>query len=444
MFTPQGLLERLAPCRDAPAWWLGLSGGMDSMVLLEALVQLRSVHPLPPLHAVHVHHGLNPAADEWVVHCRDQCARRDVPLTVVEVKVSSTASIENAAREARYRAFGALLGTADQLLLAHHLDDQLETLLFRLIRGTGLLGLAGMPAQRSLGAGALQRPLLAWRRDELLAWATAQALDWIEDPANRDPRFARTGLRHEVLPALRRIWPGADASLIRLAGHASEASALLDELAQEDLQQLDGGSSDPWLAGWPSIDAAGLVRLSAARQRNLLRYWLRRQGQSLPDARQLDELLVQINAAHEGQPLLRWGGVQLARSAGRLWLLSEDRLPAGIAQPLELASMIDLSAGNGRLHLARQSGGLALERGRWEVGYRAGGEQIRLAGRPTRSLKQLFQENAVPVWLRPMVPLLYRDGELVSVAGRWNDPAGCAVPGESGWQVRWELPDGTK
>jgi tRNA(Ile)-lysidine synthase len=444
MFTPQGLLERLAPCRDAPTWWLGLSGGMDSMVLLEALVQLRSGHPLPPLHAVHVHHGLNPAADEWVIHCRDECARRDVPLTVVEVSVQAAASIENAAREARYHAFSALLGAGDQLMLAHHLDDQLETLLFRLIRGTGLRGLAGMPAQRPLGAGALQRPLLAWRRDELHPWARTQALSWIEDPANRDPRFARTGLRHEVLPALRRIWPGTDASLIRLAGHVSEAGELLDELAEADLGQAGDGSADPWLAGWPSIALDRLTQLSAARQRNLLRYWLRREGQPLPDARQLDELVVQLGAAGDGQPLLRWGVVRLARSAGRLWLLREDHLHAGTVQPLAITAMTDLIAGNGRLHLVPQSGGLALERGRWEIGYRAGGEQIRLAGRPARSLKQLFQENAVPVWLRSSIPLLYCDGVLVSVAGRWNDPAGCAAPGEPGWQVRWELPGGTK
>jgi tRNA(Ile)-lysidine synthase len=444
MFTTQGLLDRLAPCRDAPVWWLGLSGGLDSMVLLEALVQLRHQHPLPPLRAIHVHHGLNPAADEWVAHCRRECALRDVPLTVVEVSVQPVASVENAAREARYQAFTAVLGKGDQILLAHHQDDQLETLLFRLIRGTGLLGLAGMPAQRALGAGSLQRPLLGWQRGELHDWATTQALNWIEDPANRDPRFARTGLRYQVLPALRRQWPGADASLIRLAAHAREASELLDELAAEDCRRLEGKSPDPWLAGWPSLDAKGLADLSLARQRNLLRYWLRCHGQALPDARQLDMLVSQLVAADDGQPVLRWGTVQVARSVGRLWLFPKGQPPAGAAQPLEPANIICLQAGNGRLHLTRQAGGLALCSGRWEVGYRAGGELIRLAGRPARSLKQLFQENAVPVWLRPAVPLLYRDGALVSVAGRWNDPEGCAAPGEPGWQVHWEPFDGTK
>lgn len=444
MFTPQGLLDRLAPCRDAPVWWLGLSGGLDSMVLLEALVQLRRQHQLPPLRAIHVHHGLNPAADEWVAHCRQECALRDVPLMVVEVSVQPMASVENAAREARYQAFTTLLGEGEQLLLAHHLDDQLETLLFRMLRGTGLLGLAGMPAQRALGGGSLQRPLLGWRRDELHDWATTQALNWIEDPANRDPRFARTGLRHQVLPALRQQWPGTDASLTRLAAHAREASELLDELAAEDCERLEGKSTDPWLAGWPSLDAQVLAELSLARQRNVLRYWLRRHAQALPDARQLDTLVSQLAASRDGQPVLRWGAVQVARSVGRLWLLGESLPPAGTAQPLETASLMNLQAGNGRLHFTRQVGGLALDSGRWEIGYRAGGELIRLAGRPARALKQLFQENAVPVWLRPSVPLLFRDGVLVSVAGRWNDPAGCAASEEPGWQVRWELSAGTK
>jgi tRNA(Ile)-lysidine synthetase-like protein len=138
-------------------------------------------------------------------------------------------------------------------------------------------------------------------------------------------------------------------------------------------------------------------------------------------------LVSQLVAADDGQPVLRWGTVQVARSVGRLWLFPKGQPPAGAAQPLEPANIICLQAGNGRLHLTRQAGGLALCSGRWEVGYRAGGELIRLAGRPARSLKQLFQENAVPVWLRPAVPLLYRDGALVSVAGRWNDPEGCGI-----------------
>src|SRR5690606_27771851 len=137
MFTPQALQEHLARCAQAPVWWLGLSGGLDSMVLLEALSQLGRIHPLPPVVAVHVHHGLHPLADRWVEHCEQQCALRNIPLHIKRVQLKPGASIEAAAREARYEAFASLIGPEDVLLLAHHLDDQLETLLFRLVRGTG-------------------------------------------------------------------------------------------------------------------------------------------------------------------------------------------------------------------------------------------------------------------------------------------------------------------
>ncbi len=438
MFTVQGLLDRLAPCRDASTWWLGLSGGLDSMVLLAALAELRSEQTLPPLQAIHVHHGLNPAADGWAEHCERECARRQVPLRVARVAVGAGASVENVARQARYAAFEQLLAPGDQLLLAHHLDDQLETLLFRLVRGTGLLGLAGMPVSRRLGAGQLQRPLLGWTRQQLERWARSQNLLWIEDPANQDFRFARTGLREEVLPALRRLWPGTDASLQRLARHASEAVELLDDLALDDLRRHPA-LTDPWLAPWPSLDADRLAQLSAARQRNLLRFWLRQQGQPMPDARRLDDLLRQLRAANDGQPALRIGSAQLVRSAGRLWLLPTEGVPSGQAQGLAMpAGDVTLAAGNGRLRSVRAAAGLALERGVWEIRYGSPAQRIRLAGRPRQSLKQLFQDAGVPAWLRPAVPLLYRNGELVSVAGRWNDPDACAGPEEPGWSLTWE------
>ena len=151
--SPQGLLTQLTRCMDAPAWWLGLSGGLDSMVLLELLSQARQLSDIPPLHAIHVHHGLNAEADAWAAHCQRACDARGVPLTIVRVQVGQGASIEEAARDARYAAFAEVLAPGAELLLAHHRDDQLETLMFRLMRGTGVRGLIGMPARRALGAG---------------------------------------------------------------------------------------------------------------------------------------------------------------------------------------------------------------------------------------------------------------------------------------------------
>lgn len=436
MLKLQGVLKQLAPCMDAPVLWLGLSGGLDSMVLLETMAQLRRQYSLPPLKAIHVHHGLHADADLWVEHCQRECAARDIEFHVERVRLPAGGNIEELARDARYRVFEAVLEPGQWLLLAHHADDQLETLLFRLMRGTGVRGLAGMPTTRELGQGRLLRPLLSWTRGQLEQWAVGEQLNWIEDPANADPRYARTALRHELLPQLRQRWPHLPDNLLRLAEHAGEANQLLDERASEDLQMIAAPMTDPWLMGWPSLALEGLGRLSSARQKNLLRYWLDQQGVRLPDQRHLHSLLEQLSAAADSQPALRIDRSLLYRSSGRLWLLPSTGVPSGVEQRLDGCSDVRLVAGNGWLRFC--SGASALPQGVWRVGYRRGGEQIRIAGRPAQSLKNLFQEAEIPAWLRSAVPLLYCDDQLVSVAGRWNSQALLAAVGEGGFSVSWE------
>lgn len=437
MFAAQGVLEHLAPCRDAPVCWLGLSGGLDSMVLLEVMDQLRRDHPLPPLKAIHIHHGLHADADRWTEHCQRECARRGIELQVHRVQLPAGGNIEELARDARYAVFKAALEPGHWLLLAHHADDQLETLLFRLIRGTGVRGLAGMPESRALGQGRLLRPLLSWTRADLAGWAASQQLSWIEDPANRDPRYARTALRHELLPQLRQRWPSLPDNLLRLAEHAGEANQLLDERASEDIQRAATAPEDSWLRNWPSLTLTALLSLSSARQKNLLRYWLHQQGVRLPDQRHLHSLLEQLLAAGDSQPALQLDGARIHRSSGRLWLLPGAGVPAGVEQTLGQFTDTPLVAGNGWLRF-NSAGAIAPRDGRWHIDYRRGGEQIKLPGRPTQSLKNLFQEAAIPAWLRPAVPLLYCDGQLVSVAGRWNAEAMLVGVGQAGFSVRWE------
>ncbi|MFZ2288233.1 MAG: tRNA lysidine(34) synthetase TilS [Halopseudomonas yangmingensis] len=423
----RALQHQLSAHSDAPALWLGLSGGLDSMLLLDLLAELTSTSTCPPLRAIHVHHGLHPLADQWAALCVRACARYGVPLQVERVVLARQASIEEAARDARYAVYERLLGPGDLLLLAQHADDQLETLIFRALRGAGLRGLAGMPRQRPLGRGHLLRPLLDVSRAELETAAHQRNLQWVEDPANADPRFARSWLRHTALPALRRQWPQTDRSLLRLAGHVAEAGALLDELAEADMGALAHVDTDPWLKQWPALQLPGLRRLSAPRQRNLLRGWLLAQGCRLPDQRHLLALQQQFDRGSTAG--LRWeiddacvlGGVE------QLWLLPAGGMPAGQSEPLPDVAELRLSGGNG---LLRQSG----ERpsGEWQIRYRTGGELIRMAGRPTQTLKKLFQEAGIPAWLRPAVPLIHYQGELVSVGGRWQ-----AANAPASWCVHW-------
>lgn len=442
MFTTQALLQKLAPCADAPALWLGLSGGLDSMVLLHALAQLRLQHPLPPVTALHIHHGLNPQADHWAEQCAAVCKALDLPLRIERVQLQAGASIENAAREVRYAAFERAIGPGEVLLLAHHRDDQVETLMFRLLRGTGLHGLTGMPRRRRLAAGELMRPLLDWTRADLAEWAVSQGLGWVDDPANSDPRFARTALRHDLLPRLRSGWPMVDASLLRLAEHADEALDLLDERAVEDWHCVRSLFDDPWLTLWPALNVERLLALRVPRQVNLLRYWLRSQGCQMPDQGRLHAVIEQLHARPDGLPEIKLDGHLLIRSVGHLWLVP-GQLPRGGIQSVRTPGTTELGGALGYLSIHAAPGGLAPLNTEWTIRYRQGGERIKLVGRPTQTLKQLFQEAAIPVWLRDRVPLVYVGERLVSVAGRWNAEDACVGREQSGWHISWqpELPN---
>lgn len=435
MFTPQELLRQLLPCMDAPAWWLGLSGGMDSMVLLESLAELGREHALPPLRAIHVHHGLHPDADGWAEHCLRETAARNLPLLIEHVQILGGASIEAQARDARYAAFSQHMGAKDCLLLAHHRDDQLETLLFRILRGTGLRGLAGMPASRPLSRGKVLRPLLEQPRSALLAWAEMRGLTWIEDPANYDPRFARSALRHDLLPRLRQGWPAVDSNLLMLASHVREANELLDERAAEDMQLLAADLKDPWLKAWPSLQVPGLLTLSSARRSNLLRYWLRSHGLRASQ-RRLQALDQQLAGASDSQPIVELEGARVHRSSGRLWLVESNSLTVR-AQRIETQGQTVLEGNNGifALYLPAVARDSLID---WTVKYRSGGEQIRLPGRPAQSLKHLLQEADIPTWLRARIPLVYHADELVSVGGRWNAAEYLQTQAGEGWFISWE------
>jgi tRNA(Ile)-lysidine synthase len=319
---PTRLLLSLEPWRNARTWRIAFSGGLDSTVLLHLLAHLAKTQSLPALSAIHVHHGLQVAADAWPQHCQSVCDALGIALQIVRVKVQAGASLEQAAREARYAAFGDVTLADDLLLTGQHRDDQAETLLFRLLRGAGVRGLSGMPIQRPMGQGRLVRPLLDVTRAELEAYAKAHQLSWIEDPSNQDRQFSRNYLRHQVMPLLTSRWPQAQASMARSAAHLREAQGLLDELAQIDLAQAATPSEFEWL-GLPSLELAPLMKLSVARQRNLLSHWLEPQTR-LPDTDHWSGCTDLINATQDASPVWRLADGELHRSGGRLWWLSEQ------------------------------------------------------------------------------------------------------------------------
>ncbi len=404
------LLDSLKPWRTAPRWFVAYSGGLDSTVLLHALARLAKSHTLPPLGAIHIHHGLQASADAWPAHCQAVCQRLGVELHVRRVQVEPGPSLERAAREARYDAFCEYLNPDEVLLTAQHRDDQAETVLFRLLRGAGVRGLAGMPACRALGEGWLMRPLLDIGRDDMAGYAREQGLDWIDDPSNQCVDHARNYLRHRVMPVLQQRWPGAAASMSRAATHLGEAQHLLDELAEIDLRQARVGGRYRWL-GVPSLCLSSLEMLSPARQRNALRLWLAN-WTTLPDSNHWAGWEALRDAALDAAPVWRLASGELHRGDGRIWWLSGPWLdaPRGPLEWSRLDAELQLP-GNGSLRLEGYGGESSLQ-----VRYRQGGESLHLPGRGRRDLKRLLNEAGVPGFLRSRLPLLYRCDELVAVA----------------------------
>jgi tRNA(Ile)-lysidine synthase len=415
---PAKLLQALSPWRNAPAWHIAFSGGLDSTVLLHLLANAKD---LPPLGAIHIHHGLQAAADAWPAHCQSVCDALGVPLCIMRVHVQPGASLERAARDARYQAFAEVIGAGEVLLTGQHRDDQAETLLFRLLRGAGVRGLAAMSAYRPLAAGHLVRPLLDVSRVELEAYAHEHRLQWIEDPSNADSRFSRNYLRHRVLPTLTERWPQAVSSLARTAEHLSEAQALLDELAGMDLQGADQPSPFPWLP-LPSLVLAPLRELSDARQRNALRHWLTLLTR-LPDSDHWASWHSLRDAKGDAQPLWRLADGELHRCAERIWWVPaawSEFSDATVSWPT-LQNPLELP-GNGRLEFVGEA-----PKGSFEVRYRQGGEIIEVPGRGRRDLKRLLNECGVPGFVRGRLPLLYRDEQLLAVptlAGLWPNATG--------------------
>jgi tRNA(Ile)-lysidine synthase len=432
------LLAKLAELEEVAGrpgrYLVAFSGGLDSTVLLHALASARQPHGVP-LVAAHVDHGLQPASGEWSAWCRSFAATLGIDFVALTVEVDrqSGLGLEAAARAARYGALTELLGEGDWLLSAHHRDDQAETLLLNLTRGSGPAGLAGIGESRPLGAGWLVRPLLGVSRETLEEYARGHSLEWITDPSNEDPQFDRNYLRHEVLPLLDARWPGVAERLGRSASLAGEAAALLAELAALDCRGL-GERPD-------RLDLKPFRELSPARQRNVLRYVLVRLGLPLPGATQLEQIITELVPAREdAQPLVAWPGAEARRYRDRMYLLPGIG-STGIAEDVDggAADCIRLPDALGLLRLRRGAeSGLSdavLERG-LEVRFRSGGERLKPYGQNhTRTLKKLLQEEGIVPWMRDRVPLLYSAGELVAVADLWISADAASRPGTA---VQWQ------
>ncbi len=417
---------------------VALSGGRDSMVLLDALARLAPELGLS-LGATHVHHGLSPQADAWASFCAAECAARDVPLTVHRVRVARArgASLEATAREARYAAFATV--DADYVALAHHADDQAETLLLQLLRGAGPAGLAAMPTHRSPAAGpALLRPFLSLPRAAIDAYALAHHLAWVDDESNADMGVKRNLIRREIAPRLAAAFPGYPATLARAAAHQAEAARLHDDLARLDASDAIRTEGDAGM----TLDRAALIALrlrAPHRARNLLRWFLRQHGLRAPSTARLAAMLDQLtHAPADARVRLVHAGAEIGVHRARIIVHAPAVAPFAVPWRGETA----LALPHGSLEFAWCVGeGIAraaLATGAVTVRSRTGGERLRpAAGRPARSLKRLLQEAAMPAWQRQSLPLVFCGDALALVPGVGVDAAFQAHGDAPGWKVEW-------
>jgi tRNA(Ile)-lysidine synthase len=422
------LVERVAP-QIAPllpahcSIMIGLSGGVDSVVLLHLLKQL-SARFSWQLSALHVHHGISRNADEWARFCADLCARHHIPLRIEHVDIAPLRAqgIEAAARKLRHAAFARQ--SCDFVALAHHADDQVETLLLQLLRGAGVRGASAMPqlAERT-GSVPLVRPLLHCSRQEILDYATAHQLQWIEDESNADDSYPRNFLRHRVLPLLGERFPAYRDTLARSARHFAEASSLLDELAQQDAAQTIQGET---------LAMAALRALSPPRAKNLLRCFLHGLGAPMPQAAQLDDMLRQLcEARRDAAVCVNYSDWQVRRYQDKAYVLRAlGEFDRGIVLSWHEETELKWPALDMRLRFDRgqdlqcdspQFSAISLaklRRAPVTLRLRCGGESLRPhPDAASRTLKNLLQERKIPPWYRDRLPLLYCGEDFVGVPG---------------------------
>ena len=437
-FNQSLLLQTLSALPSCKRLLVAYSGGMDSHVLLHAILQIREQLAAQVV-ALHVNHGLQNQAHTWAERCSAFCTQHAIPITILEVDAthSKGESPEAAARDSRYSAIADMLQEGDMLLTAHHSDDQAETVLLQLLRGSGPSGLSGMPMINGFGPGFHARPLLEHSRADLAEYARNNHLEWLEDFSNSDISFDRNYLRHEVIPLLRQRWPALDRTLSRSASHCAEAQLMIEQAARIDLQgmQLDQNHS---------MSIAALAALPPPRARAVIRTWIGDTGLNLPDTARLDRVLREmISARDDRNPMVDWPGVELRRYRDRLYLMPSLQI---LDQTLELewdgCSPLLLPSGLGILHAEPAEQGIsayAWESGNITIGFRAGGERCRPLGRSgSKSLKNLFQEHAIPPWQRGRIPLVKINNVLAAVGDIWLCDTFKADAAETAVRLRWE------
>ncbi len=398
--------------------YIAYSGGIDSHVLLHLCASQPELNP--KITAVYVHHGLQPKAESWALHCQQEAEKLAVAFQLLRVNAhpKNGQSPEEAARDARYHALESLLGDGEVLLVAQHQEDQLETVLLQLFRGAGVQGLAAMPASTAFGKGQMLRPFLRVSKQAIQDYAQSHHLNWVDDPTNKCDDFDRNFLRNQILPLVKTRWPAVAKTVSRSASHCANAQQLLTELA-EDLLTPVLNCTDNTLA------ISKLAKLASNKQQLVIRQWFKQQNLQMPSTQFIEAIFkTVINTKSSSNPQLKKAGFVIRRYQDKLYC-NKDQPEFKSLKSLDWPQSENKIVLPDHSILQRHSATSGIPASLWQtakvtIRFREGGEKISLEGRKGQhSLKNLFQEAAIPPWERDLMPLLYFDEVLVAVADLW-------------------------
>lgn len=415
--------------------WLAYSGGLDSTVLMHAAAPLQKAWALG---VVHVNHKISPNADTWQRHCEmvaTQLGFQRIHCAQVSID-RSLGGLEQAARNARYKVFAQIVEPGDLLLTAHHLHDQSETFLLRLMRGAGLRGLGAMQPLMPFQQGFLGRPFLGVEKAQLLEYAQLHRLDWIEDESNESELFDRNYLRLNVLPVLKQRWPALDRQIYHAAQRLQTEHSLLERYLKKDFSRLNLRQERVG----ESIDMSELKSMEIEQQFALIRFWLNLQNYLMPSQAQLHQLSAVVNAAQDASPLLSLAECEIRRYKNRLYCLPAQWQSKMLMEAKEVV--------NGKINSDCSMYQSDLKASMWgyiphakDRVYPLGSLHLK-RGHPqgrqhSQAIKKLMQEYAVEPWLRPHWPVILRERELVCAVGLWVEKQ-FALPNQGMW-LDWSL-----
>ncbi len=413
---------------------LALSGGLDSMVLLHLMhAHLAERYKI---RAIHVNHNLHENSDAWSIFCEEQCKKMDIDLLIKSIHPESDGfGLESKARDERYRVIRDSLNLRETLLTAHHKDDQLETILFRIFRGTGIDGLRGVIPFQDDSINIIFRPLLDYSRADLERYASTNNIQWIEDGSNEDSSFDRNYIRNHIVPRIKDRWNKADNSAHRLSLIAAENIELLNEIASEDLSKE---------AQFNSISISNFDSHSIPRIKNMIRFLIEKNDMQMPSMYILNSGLSELMINDEKSAEIKWGDHVIRRFNGRLYFLNKyEVIPFAAPEDISwsINQPIDLDHPIGSLETGIADGnGVSLDKcsEHLQIKFRKGGEKISFsAQKKSKTLKDFFNERKILPWARDKIPLIYDDQHLICIGDFWINEDFLAKESERSFIIQW-------